>query len=138
MAAVLRRRNAPPPARGPPPLKIRPQCGGHVVTFDGDALGFSSIDLNGTPVVSEASVEGVEVGDPVQYREIWRAPAGPPFRVLRGRVMAADYRPVAAGGLSRGLRAPRDPAQAHLVKLLLVHSGGRVVRYSDFCVIDIT
>ena len=39
--------------------------------------------------------------------------------------------------LAYGLRAPRDPAQARLVKSLLVHSGGRVVRYSDFCVIDI-
>ena len=59
MAAALRRRNAPPPARGPPPIKIRPQCGGTVVTFEGDALGFFRLSTSMVyQVVSEASTEG--------------------------------------------------------------------------------
>jgi len=96
MAAALLRRNAPPPQRGPPPIKIRPQCGGHVVTFEGDALGFSVIDVNGIPVVSEVSTEGVEVGDRLVCVNGARLPRLPSWKVKAlfescGRPVAIEF-----------------------------------------------
>ena len=82
MAAVARRRSGPPPPHSPLPLKIRPQCGGHVVTFDGDALGFSVIDVNGVPVVSEAPLSaGFEVGDRLVCVNGARLPRLPSWKV---------------------------------------------------------
>ena len=82
MAAALLRRNAPPPPRGPPPIKIRPQCGGTVVTFEGASLGFSIIDLNGTPVVSEVFTDkGIEVGDRLVCVNGARLPRLPSWKV---------------------------------------------------------
>ena len=96
MAAVLRRRNAPPPARGPPPIKIRPQCGGTVVTFENASLGLSIIDVNGVPVVSEASIEGVEVGDRLVCVNGARLPRLPSWKVKAlfescGRPVAIEF-----------------------------------------------
>ena len=97
MAATLRRRNAPPPARGPPPIKIRPQCGGTVVTFEGDALGFSVIDANGVPVVSEAPLSaGFEVGDRLVCVNGARLPRLPSWKVKAlfescGRPVAIEF-----------------------------------------------
>ena len=96
MAAVLRRRNAPPPARGPPPIKIRPQCGGTVVTFENASLGLSIIDVNGVPVVSEASTEGVEVGDRLVCVNGARLPRLPSWKVKAlfescGRPVAIEF-----------------------------------------------
>ena len=68
--------------RGPPPIKIRPQCGGTVVTFENASLGFSIIDVNGVPVVSEVSVsEGVEVGDRLVCVNGARLPRLPSWKV---------------------------------------------------------
>jgi hypothetical protein len=97
MAAALLRRNAPPPARGPPPIKIRPQCGGTVVTFEGDALGFSVIDVNGVPVVSEAPLSaGFEVGDRLVCVNGARLPRLPSWKVKAlfescGRPVAIEF-----------------------------------------------
>ena len=96
MAATLRRRNAPPPQRGPPPIRIRPQCGGTAVTFEGDALGFSIIDANGVPVVSEVSTEGVEVGDRLVCVNGARLPRLPSWKVKAlfescGRPVAIEF-----------------------------------------------
>ena len=96
MAATLLRRNAPPPQRGPPPISIRPRCGGTVVTFEGDALGFSVIDVNGVPVVSESAKEGVEVGDRLVCVNGARLPRLPSWKVKAlfescGRPVAIEF-----------------------------------------------
>ena len=96
MAAALRRRNAPPPPRGPPPMRIRPQCGGTVVTFENASLGFSVIDVNGIPVVSESAKEGVEVGDRLVCVNGARLPRLPSWKVKAlfescGRPVAIEF-----------------------------------------------
>lgn len=39
--------------------------------------------------------------------------------------------------LTHGLRMPREPGRANMVKKMLLYFGGRAVRFSDYCVIDI-
>ena len=78
-------------------MKIRPQCGGTVVTFEGDALGFSIIDANGVPVVSEVfAAEGVEVGDRLVCVNGARLPRLPSWKVKAlfescGRPVAIEF-----------------------------------------------
>lgn len=93
MAAAVRRMALPP---SPPPPVVRPRCGGTVVTFDTPSLGFSVLDLNGVPVVSEvtdrAARKGVEVGDRLVCVDGCALPKLPTWKVAA--LMESCARPV--------------------------------------------
>ena len=77
-------------------MKIRPQCGGTVVTFEDASLGFSVIDVNGVPVVSESAKEGVEIGDRLVCVNGARLPRLPSWKVKAlfescGRPVAIEF-----------------------------------------------